>query len=322
MAKKYLDSDGLLYFWQKITNKFVAKEVGKGLSTNDYSDAEKTKLSGIDTGAEVNVIEDIKVNGTSQTVTSKAVDITVPTSLSDLDANAANLVHDASYVHTDNNYTTTEKTKLSGIEDGAEVNVIESVVVNGTTATISNKTASVTIQAGAIDSISVNGTVQTIDANKNVDITVPTKVSDLTNDSGFITGISSSDVTTALGYTPYSSANPNGYQTASEVSTAIDNKIGSTYKAKGSVVFANLPTAGSAYEGFVYNVTDSFTTTADFVEGAGNTYPAGTNVVIINTTGTTYKYDVLSGFVDLSAYQLSADLVAITNAEIDVIVAS
>ena len=253
MAKKYLDSDGLLYFWQKITNKFVAKEVGKGLSTNDYTTAEKTKLSGIDTGAEVNVIEDVKVNGTSQTVTSKAVDITVPTSLSDLDANAANLVHDASYVHTDNNYTTTEKTKLSGIEDGAEVNVIESVVVNGTTATISNKTASVTISAGAIDSISVNGTAQTIDANKNVDITVPTKVSDLTNDSGFITGISSSDVTTALGYTPYNATNPNGYQTATEVNTAIDNKIGSTYKAKGSVAFANLPTPGSSYEGFVYN---------------------------------------------------------------------
>ena len=37
-----------------------------------------------------------------------------------------------------------------------------------------------------IESISVNGTAQTI-TNKNVDITVPTKVSDLTNDSGFIT---------------------------------------------------------------------------------------------------------------------------------------
>jgi len=35
----------------------------------------------------------------------------------------ANTVVDASYVHTDNNYTTTEKTKLSGIATGAEVNV-------------------------------------------------------------------------------------------------------------------------------------------------------------------------------------------------------
>ena len=35
----------------------------------------------------------------------------------------ANTVIDASYVHTDNNYTTTEKSKLAGIATGAEVNV-------------------------------------------------------------------------------------------------------------------------------------------------------------------------------------------------------
>lgn len=35
----------------------------------------------------------------------------------------ANTVVDASYVHTDNNYTSTEKTKLAGIQAGAEVNV-------------------------------------------------------------------------------------------------------------------------------------------------------------------------------------------------------
>lgn len=34
-----------------------------------------------------------------------------------------NIVTDASYVHTDNNFTTTEKNKLSGIASGAEVNV-------------------------------------------------------------------------------------------------------------------------------------------------------------------------------------------------------
>lgn len=38
-------------------------------------------------------------------------------------AYSANTVLDAAYVHTDNNYTTTEKSKLSGIADGAEVNV-------------------------------------------------------------------------------------------------------------------------------------------------------------------------------------------------------
>ena len=38
-----------------------------------------------------------------------------------------NIVSDANYVHTDNNYTTAEKTKLAGIEAGAQVNFIKSV---------------------------------------------------------------------------------------------------------------------------------------------------------------------------------------------------
>ena len=51
---KYLDSNGLTYFWGKLktllSNK-VDKVSGKGLSTNDYTSDEKTKLSGIEIGA-------------------------------------------------------------------------------------------------------------------------------------------------------------------------------------------------------------------------------------------------------------------------------
>lgn len=43
--KKYLDLTGLNHFWEKILEIFVKKETGKGLSTNDYTTAEKTKLS-------------------------------------------------------------------------------------------------------------------------------------------------------------------------------------------------------------------------------------------------------------------------------------
>ena len=49
-------------------------------------------------------------------------------------------------------------------------------------------------------------------------------ISELVNNSGYITGISSSDVTTALGYTPYNSTNPSGYIsgiTSSDVTTAL-----------------------------------------------------------------------------------------------------
>ena len=62
----------------------VDKVTGKGLSTNDYTTTEKNKLSGIASGAQVNVIETVKVNGTALTPASKAVDVTVPTKTSDL----------------------------------------------------------------------------------------------------------------------------------------------------------------------------------------------------------------------------------------------
>lgn len=53
--------------------------------------------------------------------------------------------------------------------------------------------------------------------------TIPTKVSDLTNDSWYITWINSSDVTTALWYTPYNSTNPNGYITSSALPTKVSD---------------------------------------------------------------------------------------------------
>lgn len=47
----YIDSNGLRYLWTKIKNLFVQKESGKGLSTNDFTTAYKTKLDGIASGA-------------------------------------------------------------------------------------------------------------------------------------------------------------------------------------------------------------------------------------------------------------------------------
>lgn len=55
----------------------VDKVTGKDLSTNDFTTAEKTKLAGIEDGAQVNVIESVKVNGTALTPASKAVNIDI-----------------------------------------------------------------------------------------------------------------------------------------------------------------------------------------------------------------------------------------------------
>lgn len=60
----------------------VDEVAGKGLSENDFTTALKNKLDGIEGGAEVNVIETVKVNGTALTPdANKAVDISAVTSL-------------------------------------------------------------------------------------------------------------------------------------------------------------------------------------------------------------------------------------------------
>ena len=52
---------------------------------------------------------------------------------------------------------------------------------------------------------------------------IPTDLAELTNSPGYITGITSSDVTTALGYTPYDASNPNGYTTNTGTVTSVNN---------------------------------------------------------------------------------------------------
>lgn len=96
-----------------------------------------------------------------------------------------------------------------------------------------------------------------------------------------------------------------GLQTADQVQTAINSAISGVYTPKGSIAFASLPTAAAGNKGWVYNVTDAFTTTAAFVEGAGHAYGAGTNVVCVDAGSGSYKWDVLAGTIDLT--ELTAD---------------
>lgn len=60
-----LDNLGLVRLWNRIVSFFVQKEDGKGLSSNDYTTAEKNKLAGIESGAEVNVQSDWNQTNTS-----------------------------------------------------------------------------------------------------------------------------------------------------------------------------------------------------------------------------------------------------------------
>lgn len=101
---------------------------------------------------------------------------------------------------------------------------------------------------------------------------------------------------------------------------AIVNKIASrlnvltgAFQIKGSV--AAIPTLSNCQPGDVYNMSAEFTTTADFIEGAGKVYPAGTDIFVADLS----TYDAVTpvgsenpsteGWYELvnNKYVLSAD---------------
>jgi hypothetical protein len=92
------------------------------------------------------------------------------------------------------------------------------------------------------------------------------------------------------------------------------NALPSSIVPKGTKAFAGLTPAtdlAAANIGFMWNITDAFTTTADFAEGAGHSIPAGANVYVANVgTAETpdYKYDIFQGMYDLSGYALKSEM--------------
>ena len=76
-----------------------------------------------------------------------------------------------------------------------------------------------------------------------------------------------------------------------EQTKSIAESFSGTLRPKGTVAFAALPAISSAKEGDMYNISNQFTTTADFKEGSGRIIPAGAN--IYKTADG--KWDVLAG---------------------------
>lgn len=154
----------------------VDKVEGKGLSTNDYTTAEKTKLNNIEEGANnyklpvagSNNLGGIKSGGDITIDSAGVVQVNDNSHNHSID-NIANLTTRLnSKVEkitgkglSTNDYTTTEKNKLSGIANGAEVNIINTIKRNGVTLIP--------------------------DSNKTVNIVIPTKVSELSNDNKYQT---------------------------------------------------------------------------------------------------------------------------------------
>lgn len=285
---KLLDENRLAQLWALIKGKFVQAETGKGLSTNDFTTEEKNKLSNIEAGADENIIEGIAVNNVDITPVNKRVNLVVPTKVSDL--------------------TNDEKFQT-------DTEVAAAIAGSG-------------YQANVIETVKVNGSILDVDSKKSVNVIVPTDNSVLTNGAGYQTAADVSSALTNSGYqanvietvkvnnvalTPSSKAvnitvptdnsvltNGAGYQTAKDVTDAINEAIGSLTGISFEVV-ETLPTRGKI--GVIYLVAHS--------HGAGDNYD---EYVWLEKSESYEK--IGNTDVDLSNYVTKNDITIMTEQEL------
>lgn len=227
MAYNYVNLEGLEHLITGIKNKFVQKQTGKGLSANDFTNILKQKLDGIETGAQVNTVDSVNNKTGDIVITSDDIEFlssvvgATPTTVRAIidDVIANDIAQDteigkkANTTYVDSqlgdkvdkvtgkglstqDFTTALRDKLNAIEAGAETNIIEVIKRNGTNLIVTDK---------------------------EVDISVPTKFSELTNDKNF--------------------------KTESEIKTLI-NQLG---KLKKEIV-ESLPAVGTADDNTMYLV--------------------------------------------------------------------
>lgn len=222
-------------------------------------------------GGEINGIIGVKVNGVAQPEEDNMVDIFVPTKVSELN-------NDEGYI-TNKNVSGIIDEKIGPIQD--QIGNIEEVLdrIEGGSGEDHDPIG----DKNVIEEIRVNGVKQE-PVEKVVDLTVPMKVSDLENDRNF--------------------------QTEANVDQKIATKLGSVYRIGGSLPSPPKSYLKADYVGYVFNISMSFTADEDFLSGGDETYPAGTNIVIVKTAPSleTYKFDILSGLIDTSIFVTQQDV--------------
>lgn len=241
MATKYLDENGLLYFWQKIKSLFVTDVTYNSTSkkiqkTKAGSTSDVVTLSTVATSGSYDDLSDKPTipSGVEKSSTTPKMDGTASVG-SEVKFAAGDHVHPSDTTKVDkvdgkglstNDYTTAEKEKLAGIASGAEVNVNADWNASSGDAQILNKPTIPSAGTGSsyptmdgtralgsnagyarVDHVhpsdtsrvpttrTVNGKALSSNISLSAsdvgalpdDTAIPSKVSDLTNDSGFIT---------------------------------------------------------------------------------------------------------------------------------------
>ena len=263
--------------WAKAASKptYTASEVGALASNTTY-------VSTVTTTA-----------GTHSAITSKsgAVSFNVPTKTS-------HLTNDSGYVTSSG---VTSVATGAGLTGGT-ITGTGTLKANLTSDTaLSNAALSVTEDANRIYPVR-------IDKNSKLVVVVPwTNVN-----SSYLTGITSSQVTTALGYTPYNSTNPNGYTsnvgTVTQVTAGTGLSIGTTaqgnFTTTGTINHTNSITAGTAGTS---SATSGATLAVPYItyDAQGHITATGTHTHTISgflTSSSTLDATKLSGTVPSGCY--------------------
>ena len=312
-----VDAEGHVSAVTAVAKSDLAGLLGEASLTENglMSAADKTKLEGIAAGAQINVIEKIMVNGEEQSISDKGIDIAVPTGAlaskdeitsSDLASELLEKVNaSAEGNHSHNNkalldtYTQTEADLADAVAKKhahtfveSELNLIQAGDVAKWNAAQANAEATA---AAALKSAKeeLEGKI-TAEASRADAAEKANKALIEANAAA----ITSGDATTLQSAKDYADEK-------------IAAQIASAYKASGTIEYEQLPEPSAEVLGNVYNISNDFTTDADFVEGAGKQYKAGVNVAIVEIDGA-YKYDVMAmsftGFVqEANITEYSAD---------------
>lgn len=307
MAKNYLDKTGLALVWEKIKNGLsgkVDKVDGKGLSTNDYTANEKTKLANIASGAQVNVLEGIQKNGDTVQIVNKIANISVPTKTSDI-------TNDSGFITTSDIPEGAAASTTTPVMDGTAAVGTELAFARGdhvhptdTSRAAASDVTALTTRVGDLETaVGTGGSVDSkissaiAGLDSSIASTSNQAIASVTLTDGKITGSTKITVPTNNNQL----TNGAGYQTASDVSTAIATAVAGITSFEYEVV-QSLPAEGEA--GVIYLVAHS--------HGTGDSYD---EYIWVNNA-----FEKIGNTdIDLSGYVLSTDLVAITSTEINTI---
>lgn len=192
---------------------------------------------------------------------------------------------------------------LGGVKIGDGVTAAADGTLSADVKSVAGKTGEVTLDK---NDVGLGNVDNTSDLNKPISTATQTALDDkLDLTGGTMSGniaMGSNNITGLGNPTNDSDAATKGY---------VDTVAVGALKPSGSIAFTSLPALTAANLNKMYNITDDFTTTTDFVEGAGKDYPAGTNVAIINTgtdAAPVYKYDAMPGVIDMSGYPTKTEV--------------